>query len=149
MVLTRLEKEELVKQLYEEGKTYREIAKKVHMSFGQIGKILRKVTGDSSRDSKNEHTESKETEALKLFQEGKTPVEAAILFISVDETENLYLGYLRLIHLHHLVLKYKELKYQLPSFLKSYRILRHAGIRAEDAANLIKDVQQIPFLRNT
>lgn len=39
MVLTRSEKEELVKQLYEEGKTIREISKEVHMSFGPIGII--------------------------------------------------------------------------------------------------------------
>lgn len=36
MVLTRSEKEELVVQLYEEGKTIREIAKAVHMSFTDI-----------------------------------------------------------------------------------------------------------------
>jgi hypothetical protein len=84
---------------------------------------------------------------LKLFQQGKTPLDASItLGISSDETENLYFG---LVHLHHLVLIHKELKYQLLSFVKLYRILRRAGIRAEDAANLIKAVQQIPFLRNT
>jgi hypothetical protein len=42
MVLTRSEKEELVIQLYEEGKTIREIAKEVHMSFGPIGNIIQK-----------------------------------------------------------------------------------------------------------
>ncbi|MGH9982385.1 MAG: hypothetical protein ACRD8W_00325 [Nitrososphaeraceae archaeon] len=41
MVLTRSEKEELVKQLYEEGKTVREIAKEVHMSFGPIENITK------------------------------------------------------------------------------------------------------------
>ncbi|MGH9925025.1 MAG: hypothetical protein ACRD5B_06565, partial [Nitrososphaeraceae archaeon] len=127
MVLTRSEKEELVKQLYEEGKTIREIAKAVHMSFGPIGNIIRKVTGDSSKDSNNIPTTSKETEALKLFQEGKTPIKVAIILnISSDETEDLYLGYLKLVHLHHLVLIYKELKYQLPSFVKLFKILRSA-----------------------
>jgi hypothetical protein len=150
MVLTRSEKEELVKQLYEEGKTYREIAKEVHMSFGPIGNIIRKVTGDSGKDSNNEHTTSRETEALKLFQEGKEPVEVAtILDISSDETENLYLGYLRLKNLHDFVLIYKELKYQLPSFIKLYRMLRIAGIREEDTVDLIKDTKQVPFLRKT
>ena len=38
----RLEKEELVKKLYEEGKTIREIAKQVHMSIGPIGNIYEK-----------------------------------------------------------------------------------------------------------
>jgi hypothetical protein len=120
------------------------------MSFGPIGNIIRKETGESSKDNNNEHTKSKETEALKLFQEGKTSVEVAItLDISSDETENLYLGYLRLVNLHHLVLIYKELKYQLPSFIKLYRMLRIAGIREEDTADLIKDAKQIPSLRNT
>lgn len=149
MVLTKSEKEELVKQLYEEGKTIREIAKEVHMSFGPIGNIIRKVTGDSSKDSNNESTMSKETAALKLFQKGKIPVEVAIILkISSDETEDLYLGYLRLVHLHDLVLIYKELKYQLPSFIKLYRTLRSAGVAVEDAADLIKDAKQIPFLRD-
>ncbi|MGH9925131.1 MAG: hypothetical protein ACRD5B_07105, partial [Nitrososphaeraceae archaeon] len=95
-------------------------------------------------------TMSKETEALKLFKEGKTPVEVAIdLDSSSDETEDLYLGYLRLKNLHQLVLIYKDMKYQLLSFIKFYKHLRSAGIREEDAADLIKDAKQIPFLRNT
>lgn len=147
MVLTRSEKEELVTQLYEEGKTIREIAKEVHMSFGPIGKIIRKVTGDSSDDKP---TKSKETEALKLFQEGKTPVEVAIILgISPDETEDLYLGYLRLKNLHQFVLIYKEMKYHLPSLIKFFKHLKSAGIKEEDATDLIKEARQIPFLRNT
>jgi hypothetical protein len=150
MVLTRSEKEDLVVQLYEEGKSYREIAKEVHMSFGPIGNIIRKVTGDSGIDSNNKPIMSKETEALKLFQEGKSLVEiAVILNASWDETEDLYLGYLRLKNLHDFVLIYKELKYQLPSFFKLYKILRSTGIKEEDAADLIKNAKQIPSLRNT
>jgi transposase len=147
MVLTRSEKEELVKQLYEEGKTIREIAKAVHMSFGPIGNIIRKVTGDSSDDKP---TMSKETEALKLFQEGKTSVQVAIILdISSDETEDLYLGYLRLKNLHQLVLIYKDMKYKLPSFIKFFKHLRIAGVKEEDAADVIREAKQIPFLRNT
>jgi DNA invertase Pin-like site-specific DNA recombinase len=70
MVLTRSEKEERIIEMYEAGHTIREIAREVHMSFGPIGNIIRKVTGDSSKDSNNEHIKSKETEALKLFQQG-------------------------------------------------------------------------------
>jgi len=150
MVLTRSEKEELVKQLYEEGKTYREIAKEVHMSFGPIGNIIRKVTDDSSKDSNNEHTKSKETEALKLFHEGKTPVEVVIILdISLDETEDLYLGYLRLKNLHQLVMIHQQLKHQLPSFVKLFKHLSEAGIKEEEAADLIKEAKQIPFIRKT
>lgn len=44
---------------------------------------------------------------------------------------------------------YKELKYHLPSFIRLFKHLRGAGIREEEAADLIKDAKQIPFLRNT
>lgn len=150
MILSRSEKEQRVIEMYEAGCTIREIAKEVHMSFGPIGNIIRKVTGDSSIDNNNEHTKSKETEALKLFQEGKTLVEAAIILdIGPDETEDLYLGYLRLKNLHLFVLIYKEMKYQLPSLIKFFKHLKSAGIKGEDAADLIKEAKQIPFLRNT
>jgi len=150
MVLSRSEKEQRIIEMYEAGHTIREIAKEVRMSFGPIGNIIRKVTGDSSKDSNNEHTKSKETEALKLFQEGKTPVKAAIMLdISTDETEDLYLRFLRLKNLHQLVLIYKELKYQLPTFIKFFKHLRRAGVKEEDAADLIREAKQIPFLRNT
>lgn len=133
--------------MYEAGHTIREIAKEVRMSFGPIGNIIRKVTDDSSKEGTNKLTVSKETEALKLFHEGKAPIEAAIILdASSDETEDLYLGYLKLVHLHHLVLIYKELKYQLPSFLKLYRTLKFAGIKEEDVADLIK-VAMLKLLR--
>jgi hypothetical protein len=150
MVLTRSEKEQRIIEMYEAGHTIREIAKEVHMSFGPIGNIIRKVTGDSNKDSNNKPTMSRETEALKLFHEGKTSVEAAInLDISSDETEDLYLGYLRLVNLHQLVLIYKDMKYKLPSFIKFFKHLRSAGIKEADVADLIKEAKQIPFLRST
>jgi len=150
MVLSRSEKEQRIIEMYEAGCTIREIAKEVHMSFGPIGNIIRKVTGDSGKDGNNEHTKSKETEALKLFQEGKTSVEVAIILdISYDETEDLYLGYLRLKNLHQFVLIYKKLKYQLPTFIKFFNHLRIARIKEEDVADLVREAKQIPLLRNT
>jgi AraC-like DNA-binding protein len=150
LVLTRAEKEELVKQLYKEDKTIREIAKVAHMSFTDIAAIIRKETGEGNKNDNNKPTMTKETEVLKLFKKGKTPVEVAIISgISSDETEDLYLGYLRLKNLHHLVSIYKELKYNLPSFIRLFKHLRGAGIREEGAADLIRDAKQIPFLRNT
>jgi hypothetical protein len=150
MVLTRSEKEQRIIEMYEAGHTIREIAREVHMSFGPIGNIIRKVTGDSGKDSNNEHPKSKETEALKLFQEGKPSVEVAIMLdISSDETEDLYLGYLRLKNLHQLVLIYKELKYQLPFFIKFFKHVKIARIKEEDVAHLINEAKQLPFLRKT
>jgi hypothetical protein len=57
--------------LYKQGKTFREIAQEVHMSFGSIGAILRKLTGDeNNKEGEGEQQkveQSKETQAFKLF----------------------------------------------------------------------------------
>jgi transposase len=45
LLISRKEKENLVIELTQEGKTTREIAKAVHISLKDIGKILRKVCG--------------------------------------------------------------------------------------------------------
>lgn len=149
-MLTRAEKEELVKQLYEEGKTIREIAKVVHMSFTDIAAIIRKVTGESSKDSNNKPTLSKETEALKLFKKGRTAIEVAILLdASPDDAENWYMDYWRLMRQYHLALLYKEIKMHLPSFIKLYRLFRSAGITEEDSVNIINNSKQLPSIRNT
>lgn len=42
--MNREEKRQLVCQLYKEGKTMRNIAKEVHMSFSDIGSIIKKLT---------------------------------------------------------------------------------------------------------
>ena len=44
-VLNKYEKEKLAIQMHKEGKTIREIAAVAHMSFGDIGKIIRRLDG--------------------------------------------------------------------------------------------------------
>ena len=45
-MLTRQEKERLVIELYNQGKTIRDIAKELRMSFRDIGSILKKASGE-------------------------------------------------------------------------------------------------------
>ena len=45
---SREEREACVVELYKQGKTIREIAQEVHMSFGSIGAIIRKLTGEDN-----------------------------------------------------------------------------------------------------
>jgi len=45
------EKEKHVIQLYKEGRTVRDIAKQMHMSFGDIGVIIRKVKAEAEREA--------------------------------------------------------------------------------------------------
>ena len=47
-MLTQKEKETLVIDLYKQGKTIREIAKEVHMSFSRISQIINRFEGVNS-----------------------------------------------------------------------------------------------------
>jgi transposase len=65
LLLSRKEKENLVIKLATEGKTTREIAKAVHISLKDIGKIIRKVTGDDESPVEKEKEEEKKQKWLK------------------------------------------------------------------------------------
>ena len=81
-ILNRQEREKLVLDLYNQGKTIREIAKEVRMSFRDIGVILKKTFPEKAEGLKEQQEElqqlSVSTQAYKLFSEGKRPVEVAI-----------------------------------------------------------------------
>ncbi len=86
--------EELIVQLHKEGKTMREISKMVHKNFTYIGAVLRKRFPEEYTDS---CTMNRETQALKLFSEKRTPTQVAIeLGSSTDETEKFYTNFWRL-----------------------------------------------------
>ena len=92
MVLNKQEKEHLVVKLYHEGKSIREIAQQAHLSFGTIGKIVRRINSqDEDETVPNDMiNKSKETQALNLFLQGKRPVDVAIeLDLSSSKVENI------------------------------------------------------------
>jgi hypothetical protein len=49
IILTRQEREKLVLELYNQGKTIREIAKEARMSFRDIGVILNKAIEEKTK----------------------------------------------------------------------------------------------------
>ena len=52
MILSKQEKEELVVKLLDEGITFKEIAKRVHLSLSDISRIKRKLTGEEIEKSR-------------------------------------------------------------------------------------------------
>ena len=99
MMLSTTEREQRVIELHGQGKTIREIAQDVHMSFGDIGSIVRKVTGPDDDNNNNIPltTLSKESQAFALFSDGKKPTEVAIkLDLGADVVDRLYQQFWRL-----------------------------------------------------
>jgi uncharacterized membrane protein YccC len=120
------------------------------MSFTDISAIIKKVTGDNSKDNNNKPGVSTETKALRLFSSGNSPVDIAIkLDITSASAEELYLGFWRLKQQPFLAFVYKELGIHFSSFIRLFKLLGDAKIAGEEAVTLIKDAKQILFLRNT
>jgi DNA-binding CsgD family transcriptional regulator len=133
-------REKQVIELYEQGKNTRDIAKELRMSLRDISIILRNnqvkhgivIMGDGN-DSTKKSPNEKATQAYKLFDEGKKPVEVAVqLSLSEKEVTRYYTEYWRLKGLYELHSIYKEIKDDLFLILKLYRLLKREGIRTKD-----------------
>jgi hypothetical protein len=129
VVLNRRDKEQLVIKLHQEGKTIRDIALAAHLSFSDIGAIIRKIDGRNSDDGVEDKIDIKnktsETKALFLFANGKKPIDVAIeLDLSASEVQNMLEEFWALNELHELAFVYDEIKTFLPSFLKLFHCLK-------------------------
>ena len=152
VLLNKKEKEQLVIKFYQEGKPVREIAQKVHLSFGTIGKIIRGVNGlnNDEVESDNLCNKSKETRALYLFLHGKRPVDVAIeLDLPSSEVENVLQEFWVLNQLDELALVYLEIKNHLPLFLRLFHVMKkNKMINQKDIETVLKHAGDLPSLEN-
>jgi hypothetical protein len=148
--LNRHQKKALVVQLYEQGKTRRQIAEVVHMGFKDIADVIKKHIGEES-DTVDKPQKSKSARAFELFLQGKQSVEVAIeLDISADEVETLHVQYWRLSKLDDLEELYHEAKYSLSLLLQLFKILKDQRITKDrEIYDLIELARYgLPSLRN-
>jgi predicted transcriptional regulator len=141
-ILTRQERERLVLELYNQGKTIREIAKEVRMSFRDIGVILNKAVEEKAEGLKEQHEEiqqlSVSSQAYKLFSEGKTPLEVAIaLNLRESEATKLYKEYWKLKQLHNLSTVYEELRGDIDPFLRLYKLAKRKGMSVKQVVDAL------------
>jgi hypothetical protein len=167
-MLSNIEREKVVVELYNQGKNTREIAKELRMSFIDIGLILRKATAslesenshgqqqrqqraDSNSDDKVTETVDKPTQAFKLFSEGKKPIEVAIaLGLDRKETMRLYRDVWKLKRLYTLNYVYEQIGEEIKTFLKLYKIVKDQGMlgNLEGFVSILKSaVYNIPALQ--
>ena len=168
MVLTRQEKEKLVLDLYNQGKTYREIAKEARMCPRDIGVIVNKAVReqelktDHRNDKENQDTNnsaekelkdqelSLSTRAYKLFSKGKALVEVAVaLNLGEAEVTRYYKEYLKLKQSHGLYSAYEEIEGEIEPFLKLYELSKAADMDTKQVVNLLEIANNdLPALEN-
>jgi hypothetical protein len=145
-VLNKYDKEQLVIELHSQGKTIREIAAAAHLSFTDIGAIIRKIDGRDNDDGAEAKIDiknkSRETKAMFLFKNGKKPIDVAIeLDISASEIEDILQEFWALNDLHELTFVYNEIKTFLPSFLKLFHCLKkNKSLSERQIFNVLKYV---------
>ena len=129
--LNRKEKEQLIVDLYNNGSSYREIAKEARVSLRDIKGILDKANGVQSL--------SKSSQAYRMFSEGKSPTDVAIaLDMREHEVTQLYKESWTLKQLYDLNSIYLETKGDLGSFVKLYKLSKAAGLNAEHVVRILK-----------
>ena len=125
VILNKKEKEELVVKLHQENKTLRQISEIVHMSFKDIGKIIRRIDGQPNDGDPNISNKSKATKALWLFENGKRPIDIAIVLdMPYSEIVELQEEYWALTQLYELPLVYQQLKHDFDSFIELFKLLK-------------------------
>jgi DNA-binding CsgD family transcriptional regulator len=151
-ILTKQERERLVLELYNQGKTYREISKETRISPRDIGIIVNKVIEEKRTEglkeegqdhAKNQEEEqqhlSLSTQAYKLFCEGKTPLEVAIeLNLKESDATKFCKEYWNLKELQNLNMVYEEIKDDIAYFLRLYKLAKAKGMGVRQVIHLLK-----------
>ena len=159
MLLSRKEKEKLVINLTQEGKTTREIAKQAHISLRDIGKIQHKLTGDEElfeREQKKQDAEKEKqkrkpllpyAQAFQMFKDKRTLADVAIeLDIKSSVVLDFYSEYLSLTRMDWLVKIYNELKSDFPLFMHLFRWVQKEGFNKNVISELLKKQYSIECL---
>ena len=135
MLLTRQEKEKLVLDLYyNQNKSYHQIAKEARISPRDIKAILEKPV----KEMELKQSMSLSSQAYKLFSEGKSPLQVAIVLNLRDaQVTELYKEYWNLKNLHDLNQVYEEIKDDIYSFAKLYKLAKEVGMNAQHVVNLL------------
>ena len=125
-MLSKFEIENEIIRLLQEGKTYREISKILHVSPTQISAVRKKYEGNTNEPSI-------QTKAYKMFLKGKRPIEVAIaLQIGDEQATKLWKEYLELTGHYRLLKIGEELKENFQPFFNTYNAIKKRGLTLED-----------------
>ena len=156
--MTRAQKEQYVRELYKQDKKIIEIIQRVHMSSRDVSAIIKRVKLQVERergqleekDDYDTESKSKNTQAIKMFSEGKTPVDVVIgLDLPADEVQEIYRQFLELKNMYTLVEVYDEMQNYLPSLLELFRIIESRGINKNDIIDVLMLINtgQVSYLQ--
>ena len=127
--------------LHKQEKTIREIAKEVHMSFSDIGAIIKREFGSEKLEL------SRDAQVLKLFAKGTKMIDIAIKFnVSANEVKRLHREYRDLCGMEELNKIYNAHGDEIESFVQLYKAGKEQGLSTEEIINSVRYANDLPIL---
>jgi len=147
---TPAEKEEYVLDMLERGYSWPQIMKECHVSPNTISSVKKKFFGSAEDDaSKSASQISKETQALKLFGEGKTVFQVATeLDIATDFVFVIYQNFQRLRNMEAFISMYEQVKGNIQPFVHLFDLMNGLKMTPADVAQLAGCGIRLPYLGN-
>jgi transposase len=156
ILLNKFEKEKRVIELHNQGKTIRDIAKEVHMSFKDISSIIKSYERKKrlQTNSKNTNPSTKtrnlsiSSQAFKLFLDNKRPTFVAIeLDIAPEKAEKLWYQFLKLERREQGYEFFQEFEYNIPGFLTIGSFIKSNHVHTNEIAGILKHAKDIISLQ--
>ena len=158
--LNKFEKEKKVIELHKEGKTIRQIAPKVRMSFRDISKIikayekkirLKKIRRNNKKTINNTTKKiSLSSQAFILFRKGKKIDEVKVLLdIPFKFALKYWAQYLKSIRMFECFEFYQDHSYDIPTLLSINTFLGRNNIYGKNIVNVLRTANDVINLNQT
>ena len=157
-ILNKYEKEKKVIELHKQGKTLKDIATIVHMSFRDIAKIIKKYERQKELQAKKEESNqssqpkkpSISSQAFILFKEGKQIDEVKVLLdIPFKFAIKYWVQYLKSTRMYECFEFYQNHSYDIPTFLSINTFLERSDIYGKDIVNVLRTANDVINLNQT
>jgi hypothetical protein len=152
--LNKFEKKNKVIELHkQQGKTIRQIAPEVHMSFRDISKIIKAYEKkirlqQNKKEDNNQSSKIKKpslsSRAFKLFSDGKKPTEVVIeLDIPPEKVEKLWSQFLKSERMEECYDFFQQCQYDIPTLLSINNFMKRNNVSGKDIVNVLRTVNNV------
>ena len=152
--LNKYEKEKRVIELHLAGKTIRELASELRMSFTSISKIIKAYKRKAKREESNQSTQPKKppisTQAFKLFKDGKKLTDVAIdLQLPARKALKLWSQFLRLERMYECYQFYQLFQSHIPQLLAISTFIKMNKVNISNIPNILRTATDVNTLNET
>jgi helix-turn-helix protein len=152
--LNKYEKEKRVIELHLAGKTIRELASELRISFTSISKIIKAYERKAKREESNQSTQPKKppisTQAFKLFKDGKKLTDVAIdLQLPARKALKLWSQFLRLERMYECYEFYQLFQSHIPQLLAISTFIKMNKVNISNIPNILRTATDVNTLNET